>query len=55
MRRAYEKYDLPFGPVADVTGVLINDGDESELEAEPQQLRDDPKKEIGLKTHFPHD
>jgi hypothetical protein len=35
VRGAHQQDDLPFGPVADTVGVLIDDGDEGQLEGKP--------------------
>ena len=38
-----------------MVGVQIDHADETELQAEPQELDQDPEQEIALETHFAHD
>src|SRR5438045_8058494 len=53
--RAHQQNHLPLRPIANVIGVLINHRDEGQLQAEPEQLNDDPEQEVGLETHLAND
>ena len=51
--RAHQQHHLPFRPRTDGSGLRINDRDKGQLQAEPQQLHDDPEDEIALERHLP--
>src|SRR5688500_1989803 len=55
MSGPHQEHHLPLCPIADPVGVHINDGDEGDMQPEPQQLDYDPEEEIALEAHFARD
>ena len=53
--RAHQQDDLPFRPVEDVVRVLVDDGDEADLQGEPEKLHPNPQDEVRLERHLPGD
>ena len=49
---ADEQNHLPFAPGADAVGLREQHGDEAELQAEPQDLHDDPEDEVPFEGHL---